>query len=487
MCNMDWDRMKAADLFVLINSFKPTNSVIKSVKIYLSEYGKERIEYETLHGPKELTEAKEEDSTKSKENKKAHIVKPHFKHGDDDDDGDNINRDKLRTYQFNRLKYYYAVVECDNEETANKIYTECDGMEYESSCTRLDLRFIPDDTEFDDEPKDSCTDNPDPLTYKPNLFFTTALNQTKVECTWDETPRDRLAITMKKYTEDDIKNNTSFKQILASSESENDDDDEEETKDGSEKDHASEEEDEDEDEEEKKMRKYRNLLLGLDDKSKSKRESGLEFNWGDGVEDSAGSDDDDDLLVNNKKKTEEPTAKTSKKGKKKGKMTEMELNEEAQLSMLTMDNDEKPHFNLDDLLVENKKSKKNKKKNKILEEKSKTMKEDDFKLNVTDPRFAAIFDNHKFNIDPSDQLFKKTKAMETLMEEKNKRKIAEIDELELGSNKANKQEETDSKKSKMDSGASLLVSSIKSKTEILNRRKKEAKDRQNKIKFSIKK
>ena len=73
------------------------------------------------------------------------------------------------------------------------------------------------------------------------------------------------------------------------------------------------------------------------------------------------------------------------------------------------------------------------------------------------------------------------------MEEKNKRKIAEIDELELGSNKANKQEETDSKKSKMDSGASLLVSSIKSKTEILNRRKKEAKDRQNKIKFSIKK
>lgn len=65
----------------------------------------------------------------------------------------------------------------------------------------------------------------------------------------------------------------------------------------------------------------------------------------------------------------------------------------AQLSMLTMDNDEKPHFNLDDLLVENKKSKKNKKKNKILEEKSKAMKEDDFKviiLNSKDLKFLNL-------------------------------------------------------------------------------------------------
>lgn len=38
-------------------------------------------------------------------------------------------------------------------QTARYIYNECDGTEYESSGNFFDLRFVPDDVKFDDEPR----------------------------------------------------------------------------------------------------------------------------------------------------------------------------------------------------------------------------------------------------------------------------------------------------------------------------------------------
>ena len=43
-------------------------------------------------------------------------------------------------------------------------------MEYELSATRLDLRFIPDETEFEDEPKDVATETPLLEKYQPTMW-----------------------------------------------------------------------------------------------------------------------------------------------------------------------------------------------------------------------------------------------------------------------------------------------------------------------------
>lgn len=173
-CNMDWDRIRASDLMVLFNSFIPPTGSIKSITIYPSKFGLERMKEEEIKGPIELVDSKAETEEL------------------DNEEGAKFHMEKLRQYQLNRLKYYYAVVVCDSANTADKIYTECDGMEYESSAVKIDLRFIPDDMTFENEPKEICDKLPEPNTYQPRFFTTTALQQAKVDLTWDETNPERI-------------------------------------------------------------------------------------------------------------------------------------------------------------------------------------------------------------------------------------------------------------------------------------------------------
>lgn len=164
------------------------------------------------------------------------------------------------------------------------------------------LRFIPDDTTFDDTPTQVCLEAPDPISYKPDLFVTTALNQTKVECTWDETPRDRLALTMRTYTESDLKN-SNFKNILATSSEEEDEESEPEqqkleaAKKIDDAKNKIEEKSDEKDTENDRIKKYREILLGSGQKSKKAREADLEFSWEGGIEEEGFND----LLFNSKK------------------------------------------------------------------------------------------------------------------------------------------------------------------------------------------
>merc|ERR1711936_1098193 len=188
VCNMDWDRVRADDIFLVLSSFCPAGGSVASVQVFLSDFGKERLEEEKTLGPRELRQLRGEegeDEEDEDEEEETGIV----------DKKESLRRaaaamDRVRKYQVARLKYYYAVAKFDSIETANHVYTECDGMEYELSATRLDLRFIPAEMTFS-TPSSSCMAPPNPDKYQPKAFCTTALQQGKVELTWDEDDQER--------------------------------------------------------------------------------------------------------------------------------------------------------------------------------------------------------------------------------------------------------------------------------------------------------
>jgi len=86
------------------------------------------------------------------------------------DEGQDFDPVALRRYQLDRLRYYYAIVEFDSVHTAKTIYEECDGTEFEKSANILDLRYVPMDVTFDDEPKDEVLEAP--TNFQPKDFLT---------------------------------------------------------------------------------------------------------------------------------------------------------------------------------------------------------------------------------------------------------------------------------------------------------------------------
>ena len=45
-----------------------------------------------------------------------------------------VDLEKLRKYERERLRYFYAVVDCDSASTAEALYQQCDGLVSRQLC-----------------------------------------------------------------------------------------------------------------------------------------------------------------------------------------------------------------------------------------------------------------------------------------------------------------------------------------------------------------
>lgn len=412
--NLDWDNVRAVDLMVTFQSFVPKGGSIKSVTIYPSQFGKEQMQREEIEGPsrelfKSKKKKKKHESDESDEevdmNNVESMRKITKKLYEEEDGTEDYDSKALRRYQLQRLRYYYAVVHCDSVSTAENIYKNCDGTEYESTANIFDLRYIPDGVTFeDDEPKDQCDSLP--TNYKPSAAFVTdALQHSKVKLTWDETPKERLAVSSRPFSQKEI-DEMDFKAYLAS------------------------DSDSEGEENRENLNKYKNLLGGTFDKSDSEDDVDMEITFTPGLDEQKPpeppKEEEETTIDAYRRKEKERRKRRMEKLKKSEKTVEDEEKDEerskAELELLMMDEGEKQpqHFNMKDIVkAEKKKGKKSRGKEEVVQ--------DNFEADLSDPRFKEVFEDHDFAIDPTSSEFKGTNTMKKILKERSNRKTKRSD------------------------------------------------------------
>ncbi|KAG7744766.1 hypothetical protein KL912_005276 [Ogataea haglerorum] len=412
--NLDWDHINSADLFATFMGFVPKGGKILSVSIYPSEYGKQRMQQEQIEGPpKELFKSKkvESDSDDEEDLDLAKAAKKLYT----EDDGIDYNSKALRLYQLQRLRYYYAIVRCDSVQTSRAIYENCDGTEYESTANHFDLRYVPEDMTFDDAPRDECTKVPS--NYKPNSFTTDALQHSKVKLTWDETPAERLAMASRAFSQKEI-DDMDFKAYLASDSEESD---------------------------KEAVSKYKSLVSEVLEK-KDENDVDMEITFTPGLAGQEEEKENEETTIDKIKRKEKERRKKrkeklkelkkaaeeeKKERKKAGKAQKQDLDEKkkAELELLMMDEDKGPeheHFDMKQMLKEEKKKRKDKKNKSSAQQSEETANSVD--IDDNDDRFNEIFEDHAFAIDPTHSEFKRTATMEKLMKKRKAKEPREKNE-----------------------------------------------------------
>ncbi|KAJ3538086.1 hypothetical protein NM688_g6570 [Phlebia brevispora] len=479
--NLDWDHVRATHLYKIFSSLvSPTASALPltsissvkagkksatrgntsrvvrgkvlNVRVYPSAFGRERLAREEKEGPPSEVFTKAD--SKEEEDEEGLTLQQTA-------DGEDYNEQALRKYQLERLRYYYAIVECDSAQTASHLYSELEGTELERSANVFDLSFVPDNMTFDDQFRDEATEDISGP-YKPLDFATDALRHSKVKLTWDEDDPERNRITRRTLSRKEIEEND-FAAYLAS---------------------GTESESEEEGRKTKVDRdKLRALLLSGDDDA-------LPEGWSKGLDDDADNVDmeitftpglsiskdtngDETTLEKYQRKMKEkkkrrmeeqkekateakvkaqPTPKDDffddgsgdeseeheelSEGKKKNGKSRTERQDSPkperheataeELALLAASDNPKgepKHFDMKAVVkAEKMKGKKPKHRKAKKNDEDANELQEDFSIDVKDERFRAVLDDHSFAIDPSNPHFKKTKSMSAILEERSKRR-----------------------------------------------------------------
>ncbi|KAJ2546699.1 pre-rRNA-processing protein esf1 [Coemansia sp. RSA 1933] len=474
--NMDWNNVRAVDLLAVFSGFTPDGGSVIAVKVYPSEFGKEQMAKEETEGPpREMFKRPTEkasaklDEEEDSDDEKNELINEQVQEEEE------IDHVAMRRYEIQKMRYYFAIVECDSVETAKAICTLCDGSEYESSANFFDLRYVPDEMAFDDAPRDEAMHVPEK--YKPLDFVTHALMNSKAEISWDADAPSRSVITRRNLTHDDI-DNLDFDNLLASASSSGGSDD-------------------DSDNEAELARKRNLLLMGAskdsdEDEDNDANIGDMQITFTPGLSESASAridaDQDDDSATRRSKETPierfhrvkkerrdrwkeiqkskkpgnkgkraddndnlisdneyRPTvagdafftlsdderdgkARSSSNNSKNKRVTESKSErkkrleardkERAELELL-LDGPEagRKHFDISEIVKAEKNKGRKGKRGKMANDV-----QDDFKLDTSDPRFGALYESHNFALDPNNPNFKKTKAMKDLLNESRKRR-----------------------------------------------------------------
>ncbi|THH01804.1 hypothetical protein EW026_g932 [Hermanssonia centrifuga] len=464
--NLDWDHVRAVHLYKIFSSLvsptasrlasartsKPIKSTssgvvhgnILSVRVYPSEFGKERIAREEKEGPPPEVFKKNSDDGEETDDE-----------GDKEaGDAEDYNEEALRKYQLERLRYYYAIVECDTVDVASYIYSELEGTELERSANVFDLSFVPDGMTFDEDFRDEATEDIN-VPYKGLEYVTDALRHSKRN------------LTRKEIEEND------FKAYLASStESESEDDSSRKPKGKADRDKlralllsggddtlpegwGSRDDDEDVDveitftpglSESKGKGENETTLEKYQRKMKEKRNRRKEEKGKEDKEETEGTAPKDDFFAEaseDETDQEEVRPQTGKQSRKKrdtspdaqpkAKITTEEL---ALIAASDNPHGEPKHFDMKAVLkAEKSKGRKRKGKAGKKEVHEENELQEDFAINVKDDRFKALHEDYTFAIDPSNPRFKKTKGMSALLGERSKRRTDKGEETRPTKNK----------------------------------------------------